>query len=94
MWRILHFERSTKPNRSLERYSAIRYREDNFLPSSIFLLSILFLVRSRRSSLRLRTHNQPAAQQSNEIRSESNDRLGLNDICMENTALYQSNGSD
>ena len=27
------------PNRSLDRYSAIRYREDNFLPSSIFLLA-------------------------------------------------------
>jgi len=40
----LHFERSTKPNRSLERYSAIRYREDNFLPSSIFLLASCFLV--------------------------------------------------
>ena len=35
------------------------------------------LVRSRRSPLRLRIHNQPSAQQSNKIRSESNDRLGL-----------------
>ena len=31
------------PNRSLDRYSAIRYRENNFLPSSIFLLASCFL---------------------------------------------------
>ena len=31
------------PNRSLDRYSAIRYREDNFLSSSIFLLASCFL---------------------------------------------------
>ena len=29
-------------NRSLGRYSAIRYREDNFLPSFIFLLASCF----------------------------------------------------
>ncbi len=32
------------PNRSLDRYSAIRYREDNFLPSFIFLLASCFLL--------------------------------------------------
>ena len=37
------------------------------------------VVRSRRSPLRLRTHGKQSAQQSNEICSESNDRLGLND---------------
>ena len=42
-----------------------------------FLVGILLLVRSRRSPLRLRTHNQPSAQQSNKICSGSNDRLGL-----------------
>ena len=42
-----------------------------------FLVGILLLVRSRRSPLRLRTHNQPSAQQSNEISSGSNDRFGL-----------------
>ena len=31
------------PNRSLDRYSAIRYRENNFLTSSIFLLASCFL---------------------------------------------------
>ena len=31
------------PNRSLDRYSAIRYREANFLPSFIFLLASCFL---------------------------------------------------
>ncbi len=31
------------PNRSLDRYSAICYREDNFQPSSIFLLASCFL---------------------------------------------------
>ena len=43
-----------------------------------YLVGILLLVRSRRSPLRLQTHNQPSAQQSNEICSESNDRLGFN----------------
>ena len=42
-----------------------------------YLVGILLLVRSRRSPLRLQTHNQPSAQQSNETCSESNDRLGL-----------------
>ena len=32
-----------KPNRSLDRYSAIRYRENNFLTSIIFLLASCFL---------------------------------------------------
>ncbi|RKV75745.1 MAG: hypothetical protein D8H91_13080 [Alloprevotella sp.] len=32
------------PNWSLDRYSAIHYREDNFLPSSIFLLAFCFLL--------------------------------------------------
>ena len=31
------------PNRSLDRYSAIRYRENNFLTSIIFLLASCFL---------------------------------------------------
>ena len=31
------------PNRSLDRYSAIRYRYDNFLPYFIFLLASCFL---------------------------------------------------
>ena len=31
------------PNRLLDRYSAIRYREDNFLPSFVFLLASCFL---------------------------------------------------
>ena len=30
------------PNRSLDRYSVVRYGEDNFLPSSIFLLVSCF----------------------------------------------------
>ena len=34
--------REINPNRSLDRYSAIRYREDNFLPSSVFLLASCF----------------------------------------------------
>ena len=42
-----------------------------------FLVGILLLVRSRRSPLRLRTHNQSSAQQSNEICSGSNDQFGL-----------------
>ena len=48
------------------------------LPAIFYLLvGILFLVRSRRSPLRLRTHNQPSAQQSNKICSGANNRLGL-----------------
>ena len=31
------------PNRSLDRYSAIRYSENNFLTSIIFLLASCFL---------------------------------------------------
>jgi len=31
------------PNQSLDRYNAIRYRGDNFLPSFIFLLASCFL---------------------------------------------------
>ena len=30
------------PNRSLDRYGAIRYKKDNFLPSFIFLLASCF----------------------------------------------------
>ena len=37
----------------------------------------MLLVRSRRSPLRLLTHNQPSAQQANEISAESNDRFGI-----------------
>ena len=33
---------SLNPNRSLDRYSAVRYGEDNFLPSFIFLLASCF----------------------------------------------------
>ena len=42
-----------------------------------FFVGILFLVRSRRSSLRLQTNEKPSAQQSNKICSVSNDRLGI-----------------
>ena len=42
------------PNRSLDRYDAARYGEDNFLSSVIFLLASLFFVRSRRSPLHQR----------------------------------------
>ena len=41
------------------------------------LVAILFFVRSRRSPLRLRTNGKQSAQQSNEICSGSNDRLGI-----------------
>ena len=42
-----------------------------------FFVGILFLVRSRRSSLRLQTNEKPSAKQSNKICSVSNDRLGI-----------------
>ena len=37
----------------------------------------LVFIRSRRSSLRLQTHNKPSARQSNEICSGTNDRFGI-----------------
>ncbi len=42
-----------------------------------FLVGILFLVCSQRSSLRLQTNDKPSAQQSNKICSGSNERFGF-----------------
>ena len=56
-----------------------------------FLVGILLLVRFRRSSLRLQTHEQPSAQQSNEICSESNDRFGLNYLLNTKDIIHERN---
>ena len=65
-----------KPNRALDRYCAIYYRN---IISSIFhfLVGILFLVCSRRIPLRHRANEEQTAQPSNKIGSEANDRLGF-----------------
>ncbi len=78
------------PNRSLDRYSADRYGEDNFLASFIFLVGILFLVSSRRSLLRLQTNGKQSVQQSNKICAESNDRFGdyLPDVFPKNVGRF------
>ena len=65
------------PNRSLDRKSATGNGKDYLLSSFIFLLASCFSVSSRRSPLRLRTNVKQSAQQSNEICSVSNDRLGI-----------------
>ena len=62
------------------------------LPSIFhFLVGILLLVRSCRSPLRLWTHEQPSAQQSNEICSESNDRFGLNYLLNTKDIIHERN---
>ena len=56
------------------------------------LVDLLFLVRSRCSPLRLLTNEKQSAQQSNEICSESNDRIGLNKgLLWENVGGNQKN---
>ena len=56
-----------------------------------FLVGILLLVRFRRSSLRLQTHEQPSAQQSNEICSVFNDRFGLNYLLNTKYIIHERN---
>ena len=52
-----------------------------------FLVGILFLIRSRRSPLRLRTNGKQSAQQTNEICSGSNDLFWLK-VFVEGFALH------
>ena len=64
------------PNRSLDRYSAVRHGEDNILSAFIFLLISYFsfvLAVARYAS-----NEKQSAQQSKEMCSEFNDRFGLN----------------
>ena len=42
-WSLFAFNMQDNPNRSLDPYSAIRYKENYFLPSFIFLLAFCFL---------------------------------------------------
>ena len=60
MWKQSHCEvEQINPNRSLDRYRAICYREDNFQPSSIFLLAscFLFVLDVTRYAFELTTNN-------------------------------------
>lgn len=69
--------RPTERNEVLVGFHPSFFRHGITRASSVLLIWLNENVRSRRSPLRLRTHNQPSAQQSNEICSESNDRFGI-----------------
>ena len=62
------------PNRSLDRYSAIHYREDNFLSSFILLLALVSRLFSTWHATP-KANEKQSAQRWNEIWTESNDRL-------------------